>query len=373
MSQDAKQVSREEERNLQSVSRAVRTPQTSSRMSPLTQLHSLQKTIGNQATTRMLQTMQASQMKRNAQAYAPIQRMPIKDLPKEFGTLYGSTGIKMSGELMLFKKWLAGLVEEKFDKNVVDFIDDDAFTSETLADYFAQYQVFKSSVGPELKNNKKADVPVPQGMYLVASQSELEAGLYTDGASPCVIVGFHLKMDDTGDGDILAIAHFDSESDPGMFDEMYEAVKARAGDVIDSEPVTKIYVAGGAGKKSEQAQSGLAGYQLFTAIAALADAVASQINNVQVIKRRSLDGKEIGARIDASGGMKRFNNSAIDHTKPEDLQDLNALHAAKFLLDNGKMLKNSDEQDVSSGVNNKKAIEDSVAIVDAQHAQQEEE
>lgn len=124
----------------------------------------LQRSIGNRATTHLIQRMQAN---------APIQRMSDKDFNPKFAEFMGISAKNirvMSQSLKLFKNWLKGRVENP-DKLMVDeIIAQDDFTVETLQDYVVEFKEFQNQFGPMEKANDIADVPVPQGMYFAGSE-----------------------------------------------------------------------------------------------------------------------------------------------------------------------------------------------------------
>ncbi|MBL0386305.1 hypothetical protein JJB07_06510 [Tumebacillus sp. ITR2] len=320
----------------------------------------MQKKIGNQATARLLQRKQALQTK------GPIQRMADKDFTKQFGASMGIKSNKLVYvEVMLFNKWLKGVIRDITDQDVAEFIADDSFTNDVLADYINQYKEFKELVGPEEASNKLADVPVPQGMFLVASQSELEAGLYTDGVSPCVAVGFQIKINDEEE-DVLALGHFDSFTAPSQLAVMYNAALQKAGRTIQQVAHVTISLSGGVNTPKGKDKKELNGPELFKQLVDVAEGLkADASDKIEVIKRRSVDNKEVAVRIDSEKGMKRYAKSLVDPTQSEELaKNPQALKASKFMLQNAQSLTNDDGQADQFGLDYKKQVQDSVAKAD---------
>ncbi|MGZ4033076.1 MAG: hypothetical protein ACXVP2_13045 [Tumebacillaceae bacterium] len=340
-------------------------PQLAMGAGSVSNILTLQKMIGNRATAQLMQRMQANSAQAsasNSHGTKPIQRMSKQDFEAQLGQEMNiQSRMKLGPEIMKFKMWLEGTLDGQLqNQNIVEYIEDDSFTAEKLTAFITEYKSFHKAIGPEIAQNKVADVPIPQGMYLVASQNDLTAGLYTDGASPCVIVGFHAKVSDDGSTDVLALAHFDGQTDPEMLTTMYEAVVARL--EADTHPPITIYLSGGAGKKGGDEQAELTGFQLFTKLEALADGIASSAQNVKVQKRRSVDGKDVSARLDAAKGMKRYKSSLINHKDSDQLKENpEALEALDHLLENGQMLNNPKGDPVDFGVSNLEELQSSAA------------
>ena len=315
----------------------------------------IQQKVGNQATARLLQRRMATQ---NNQ---PIQRMKDADFQKTFGTSMNITKrLALGPELMKFKKWLSGVLQGKTELNIEEYIAQDEFNLEMLEGYISQYKDFQKRVGPEVASNKKADVPIPQGMFLVASQSELEAGLYTDGVSPCVAVGFQIQTEE--EDDVLALGHFDSFTSPALLTTMYNAALKKAGKTIQEVSHITISVAGGVSTPKHANSKELSGPELYTKLAELADELQAQASDkIDVVKRPSIDNLDINVRLDSAKGMERYKKSLVNPKMADQLvENPQALKATKFLLENGQFLTDSEGVPDQIGLDNVQDLKDSV-------------
>lgn len=315
----------------------------------------MQQKIGNQATAKLLQRRQA------AQNQPPIQRMKDAEFQQAFGVAMNiNKKLTLLGEVMKFKKWLKGTIRDKTNLSVDEYMDQKEFTAETLEGYIAQYKAFRDLVGPEVASNKKADVPVPQGMFLVASQSELEAGMYTDGVSPCVAVGFQIQTEE--EDDVLALGHFDSFTSPSLLITMYKAALQKTGKNIEQVSNVTISLAGGISSPQHEDSSELSGPELFKQLAEIADALkADASDKIQVIKRPSIDDMDVNVRLDSNKGMERYKKSLVNPAMSDQLkQNPQALKATKFLLENGQHLTNDKGVLDQFGVENRNKLQNSV-------------